>query len=156
MPISWSDAVMDADNEVDLQRYRRAVAQACDLEPLIESFANEIRRAGKWPTTTDEYSKITSDVTLSTRHSGVRQVWISPDAKMWGIGLGDEGYKSGIQLYLVRKRFHQDPDFGYEDVTVTIASEDFGPRMDAMEHTKDWVPRELVGYLRANDIAIPN
>lgn len=146
MAISWSDAVADADNSGDRERYRRAVAQVADLEPLIASFAKAVRDSGKWP-----HGRI------ETRAGQDRHVWVYPDGT-WGIELGAKGYAEGILGYLVKKIPSGGPVFGNSGLreSATIAAEDFGARMDAMEQTKDWVPRELVAYLRTYDIPIPN
>lgn len=156
MAISWSDAVRDADKSDDLQRYRRAVDQVNDLEPLVKSFADAVRRAGKWPQVyVSDYSDQMADSMLATdRDTDARHVWIYPDG-LWGIKLGRSARKK-VEGHLVRKRPGEEPDFWHGGgPTTTIASEDFGARMNAMDKTKDWVPRALVAYLRAQDIPIP-
>jgi len=45
--------------------------------------------------------------------------------------------------------------FNSEKGDALLASRDFDTVMDSMEHTKDWVPRELVAYLRTHGIPIP-
>lgn len=154
MVISWSDAVKDADNSDDLQRYERAVQQANDLEPLIISFGEAVRRAGQWPQNVHEWSDVRTDATLNTRGWDDRHVWLAPDGQ-WGLNLGTAGRSLGISGSLMNKRFRQEPMFGYREKTVTLAAEEFHARMDAMEQTKDWVPRELVAYLRMSGIPIP-
>lgn len=50
MPITWSEAVAHANNDDDSSRYRRALAQVAELEPLVLSFINAVKEAGQWPT----------------------------------------------------------------------------------------------------------
>lgn len=156
MAISWSDAVADIDDSDDLQRYRRAVSQVLDLEPLVLSFADAVRRAGKWPqVSVSDFSNELADGRLATRVShSERHIWIYPGG-VWGIEIGRS--VPDIKGYLVKKEPGEEPQFGFSGgATATIAAEDFGARMDAMDQTKDWIPRELVGYLRAQDIPVPN
>lgn len=157
MAISWSDAVADADNPDDLQRYLRAVSQVHDLEPLVLSFADAVRRAGKWPQViVDDYSNRRVDGQLVTRFDySERRVWIYPEGA-WGIEIGHPA-TTGITGYLVKRAPGQEPQFWHSGgATATIAAADFKVRMDAMDQTKDWVPRELVGYLRAEGIPVPS
>jgi hypothetical protein len=153
MAISWSAAVADADNPDDLQRYQRAVSQVCDLEPLVLSFADAVRKAGKWPQrNVSEYSVRMEYQQLRTLDE--RHIWIYPEG-LWGITLGYDSSK-GLTGILFKKKPGEEPTFWHDGGrTVTIAAEDFGARMDAMEETKDWVPRALVGYLRSENIPIP-
>lgn len=151
MAISWSDAVADADNVEDRARYDRAVAQAQDLHPLVMSFVAAVQRAGKWPTYADDWTGTPHDAVLMTsRDWATRHVWVGHDRSAWVIRL-----TPGYELVRVHSDGRVELGYGMEP-TQTIAAPDFDERMKAMEQTKDWVPRELVGYLRANGIPIPS
>lgn len=155
MPISWSDAVADADNEHDHARYQRALAQAAELAPLVESFIKAVKDSGKWPTSIDnDYTHEQSPTNVRTRldYGNSRLVWASYDGH-WGID--DFVGSADHSRTLVSVRRGGVTFDGASGPASLIASRDFDDVMAAMNRSKDWVPRELVGYLRTHSIRIP-
>lgn len=153
MPISWSDAVGDLDNADDLARYRRAVAQVRDLEPLVQSFIRAIRDSGKWPTVNaSDYDPRQVPTGVKTRVGYTdRHVWCYID-RHWGLNTDTKRIRGIFLNVQADGRI----SFGSEtEVSRVVSSADFYTLMDEMDVSKDWVPRELVGYLRALDLPIP-
>ncbi len=153
MVISWSDAVEDADNDADAARYHRALAQVVDLDPLVQSFLQAVKYSGKWPTTTTgEYDSTPMPTAIRTRYGhGERHISVYIDGT-WVVDAGSSQYTG----YLVNVRPGCTPNFRHgSDAATTMAASDFHARMDDMESTKDWIPRELVGYLRSHNIPVP-
>jgi hypothetical protein len=149
MAITWSDAIADVDNADDAARYDRAVQQVRELDGLVQSFAAAVIESGKWPMEArGEY-----DVTLvpTSLRTAFREplVWVYPDGT-WGLDAG------GVFGYLVKLPTGGVPDFYRPGRTSVISSPDFDARMVAIDDSKNWVPRELVAYLRRNGIDIPS
>lgn len=151
MPISWSDAVRDLDDPSRLARYRRALDQISELHLLITSFTKAVQDSGKWPIATSDDNKKYPDDLRTRGLFQARQVRVSPDGT-WV--LEDPGEHK--RFLLVVEASGEPRAFNMEKGDALLASRDFDTVMDSMERTKDWVPRELVAYLRTHDIPIPH
>jgi hypothetical protein len=152
MAISWSDAVADADDPSDLARYERAVSQIRELEPLMASFIEAVKSAGAWPWTYDDNGARMSPGAVTTRSalSTERRVTALHDGSWW---LADDGDRTSF----VSVHPGHPVAFGRDtDPARIVSSSDFDRILDAIDRTKDWVPRELVGFLRDRGIPIPS
>ncbi|MFB2580896.1 hypothetical protein ACEXQD_06565 [Herbiconiux sp. P15] len=167
MGISWTDAVRDADDADAWAQVRRALQQACDLEPLIYSFAKAINDSGKWPRTGhyDEWNgnqwKDTGPAVVDTRgdvagYGAVRRVCVRPDGS-WFIAIPyQEAKDKGMEDDRIAFGAPgSSPRLSRGDDNLFVTSRGFAAHVAEMEQSKDWVPRELVAYLRANGIPIP-
>jgi hypothetical protein len=156
MPITWAEAVADESNPDDESRFRRALAQVAELEPLVQSFVGAVKSSGQWPTyRVSEYRDETAPTTVHTRGTyspTERCLWVTHDGS-WG--LNDFVY-STVHTDRLLKVVSGRIDFDGESTAWKVmTSTRFDSVMAAMEKTKDWVPRELVGYLREHNIPIP-
>ena len=153
MAISWSDAVSDADDSNAIARYQRAISQVHDLEPLVRSFIRAVADSGKWPhVTAGEYDSTLVPASLQTRFGFTeRHVWCYIDGH-WGLNTSSKEIR-GILV-----NFHSSGQIdlgGSSEMTTVISAPNFDLVISEMEATKDWVPKELVAYLRRSDIPIP-
>ncbi|WP_422759187.1 hypothetical protein [Paenarthrobacter sp. C1] len=157
MPISWSDAVADADSSDAPARYRRALQQVEDIRPLVESYIQALKDSGQWPMEQmSDWSPALSPVTIYTRSSPYHErrcVSVSYDG-FWAVHDHVTGDK-GTDILVT---FHpgEQPALGSErDTELFMTDPRFNLYMDAMERLKDWLPRELVASLRSRGIPIP-
>jgi hypothetical protein len=157
MPISWSDAVADADSSDAPARYRRALQQVEDIRPIVESYIQAVKTSGQWPMEQhSDWSPAMSPAILYTRSTSYRDrrcLSASYDG-FWGVHEQVTSDKGTDNLVLVRPG--ETPMIGGErDVEMFMTSPNFSFYMEAMERMKDWLPRELVASLRSRGIAIP-
>lgn len=155
MPITWGEAIADADNDDDVALYERAVAQVRELEPLVQSFAEAVMNSGKWPRESPpDYPRpgwVAGPAGLTTRVGwDVRTFWAYWSQPLhWGLSVSKTMLLNVHELGGV-------PVFGgHRERSTAIAAPDFRDLMAAMDETVEWVPRELVAYLRSNNIPVP-
>lgn len=158
MPISWSDAVADADSSEAPARYRRALQQVEDIRPLVESYIQAVKDSGQWPlgplsdwntsmVPTTLYTTVINyrdRRCLAAEHDGT---WVVDDV------VRSDKYTEVVVMVCPGER----PVFGGErDSELFMTDPRFNLYMDAMERLKDWLPRELVASLRSRVIPIPD
>jgi hypothetical protein len=150
MAITWSEAVADADNADDAARYERAVAQALELDPLIQDFIVAVIEAGKWPMAARSDWDQTPAPSQLRIGASAREIRADADGS-WRLVVGK--LVGGVVSFEPGHR----PWIGhYQDRSSAVASNDFDALTAAMDETKDWVPRELVAYLRREKIPLPS
>jgi hypothetical protein len=157
MPISWSDAIADADSSDAPARYQRALLQVEDLRPLVESYIQAVKDAGKWPMhQKSEWSTEMAAGTIYTTGINYRDrrclsAW--EDGSWWVQDLVTTDKHTD---HLISFRRGVGPKIG-SDMTpeLFMTNPHFDLYMDAMDRVKDWLPRDLVAHLRSMDIPIP-
>lgn len=152
MAISWADAVAAAHKPDGVAVYQRALDQLAELEPLVRSFATAVDDAGHWPTWDG------SQTVLSTAPFRGRQVQVAPGVvqvapgvERWSI------FRNTSNFPIVDVHDDGRVRFGFHltERTQVIDSPDFYEWMNAIDEACEWVPQELVWFLRRHDIPVP-
>lgn len=157
MPISWSDAVADADSSEAPARYRRALQQVEDIRPLVESYIEAVKTSGQWPMVPrsewDPTPTPTHIYTTLIDYGNRRCLYAWFDGSWF---VKDLVTTDRVTDHLISVRPGEEPRIGVDSSPeLFMANPHFDLYMDAMERVKDWLPRDLVASLRSMDVAIP-
>lgn len=157
MPITWSAAVEEANSSDRATRYRRALQQLQDLDPLVRSFWRAVHESQKWPQQdmgNDTCVNMQPAETMSTGEAWRRErhVKIDRDTGSWWL-IEYESDHHGRYLGGIAQGVG--PRMGKTAADV-IAEVDFDAHLDSIEQSKDWVPLQLLGWLQTHGIPVPD
>ncbi len=151
--VSWNQAVDNAIPPEARKAYIQAVAQVHELNRLVQDFARVVQQAGKWPTTTkSEYDNTRVPTKINSRISSERHVWVDVDSSWGAVDFMDKRLES---IFIYRATGNVEIGFLCRTMLDTTSHRNFPKLCVAVNDAMDWVPRELVNYLRNNNLRVP-
>jgi len=157
MMVSWDDAVNNAVSPEAQEAYDRMIAQIRELNVLAKDFIKVIQQGGKWPME----AKSESDSTLVPRslNTGLnsqRHVWFYTDGTWGAYDFLWREAPHPEQVFIYRDSGSIEVGFCCKTMLDTVSNRNFRELCDAVARAMDWIPRELIKYLRNNELPIPS
>jgi hypothetical protein len=151
--VSWDQATRLADDPEGMDAYHEAVIRLGELDVLVQSFAEAVIAAGKWPTLLNELTGKPYPVQLKTylRNDRHVTVWVRSDQELilpfaWTLQSNQDG------VYFSRDRISIGRGHTPE---AQIASDTFEAGCNLVKAAMQWAPADLVSHLRNEGIPIP-